>query len=336
VLSDTEFWDKMQAEWEELARRNWLEETESQQKPGYYFSATNPYLDWPNAFAEGQDKAREGDLNAAVLLLEAAILQDPSDAKVTQRERTGRHRLAAELRPNNLPALMALAASLTNSSQLPEACDALRRWIGHNHRYRHLVQSRSPLQGSPATPRRGPGCSTPASSALQEVLLLFQEAAQLNVDNVDPDLQTGLGVLYNLSSEFDRAVEAFSAALSVRPQDYLLWNRLGATLANGSRSAEAVEAYGRALQLRPGFIRSRYNLGISCINLGSLREAVSNFVTALNQQRCSQRCSQLQMSTNIWAALRIAVSMMDDPGLDRAASLGDLDLLTRTLEGRDL
>uniref|UniRef100_A0A3B5N0N4 Peroxisomal biogenesis factor 5-like b n=1 Tax=Xiphophorus couchianus TaxID=32473 RepID=A0A3B5N0N4_9TELE len=335
VESDTEFWDKMQAEWEELARRNWLEETESQQKPapppgspvekGYYFSATNPYLDWPNAFAEGQDKAREGDLNAAVLLLEAAILQDPSDAKAwqtlgtTQAENENEQAAIAslqclELRPNNLPALMALAASLTNSSQLPEACDALRRWIGHNHRYRHLVQSRFS-----------------SSSALQEVLLLFQEAAQLNVDNVDPDLQTGLGVLYNLSSEFDRAVEAFSAALS----DYLLWNRLGATLANGSRSAEAVEAYGRALQLRPGFIRSRYNLGISCINLGSL-EAVSNFVTALNQQRCSQRCSQLQMSTNIWAALRIAVSMMDDPGLDRAASLGDLDLLTRTLEGRDL
>ncbi|XP_035526183.1 PEX5-related protein-like [Morone saxatilis] len=30
VESDTEFWDKMQAEWEELARRNWLEESEDQ------------------------------------------------------------------------------------------------------------------------------------------------------------------------------------------------------------------------------------------------------------------------------------------------------------------
>lgn len=29
--SDTEFWDKMQAEWEELARRNWLDESEGQQ-----------------------------------------------------------------------------------------------------------------------------------------------------------------------------------------------------------------------------------------------------------------------------------------------------------------
>lgn len=56
------------------------------------------------------------------------------------------------------------------------------------------------------------------SSELQDVLQLFQEAALLNVDCVDPDLQTGLGVLYNLSSDFDKAVEAFSAALSVRPQ----------------------------------------------------------------------------------------------------------------------
>lgn len=50
---------------------------------GYYFNTTNPYRDWPSAFAEGQEKAREGDLNAAVLLLEAAILQDPQDYEVT-------------------------------------------------------------------------------------------------------------------------------------------------------------------------------------------------------------------------------------------------------------
>ncbi|XP_053293765.1 PEX5-related protein [Pleuronectes platessa] len=358
VESDTEFWDKMEAEWEELARRNWLEESEDLQPvppsaspvgQGYFFNTTNPYRDWTSAFAEGQERARDGDLNAAVLLLEAAILQDPLDSEAwqllgaTQAENENEQAAIAslqrclELQPNNLLALMALAVSFTNSSLQQEACDALRRWIRNNPRYKDLgLEHRSPLQGSPATPRRGPHTSTWARCELQSVLLLFQEAVLLNLDSVDPDLQTGLGVLFNLSSDFNKAVEAFTAALSVRPQDYLLWNRLGATLANGARSEEAVEAYGRALELQPGFIRSRYNLGISCINLGAHREAVSNFLTALNQQRRSQRCSHQQMSANIWAALRIALSMMDQPELLRAANLGDLDLLMRAFDVGDI
>ncbi|KAK6310306.1 hypothetical protein J4Q44_G00183610 [Coregonus suidteri] len=352
VESDTEFWDKMQAEWEELARRNWLEEENEGPIPpsvspiekGYYFHTNNPYKEWPNAFEEGQQKARAGDLNNAVLLLEAAILQDPSDSEAwqvlgtTQAENENEQaaivslQRCLDLHHNNLPALMALAVSLTNTGMQQDACEALHRWICHNPRYKHLLLgSRSPLlQGSPGTPRRGRPHTPTSCSQLAEVKGLYQEAALLNTDGVDPDLQTGLGVLFNLSSEFDKAVEAFNSALSVRPEDYLLWNRLGATLANGDRSEEAVEAYTRALELQPGFIRSRYNLGISCINLGAHKEAVSNFLTALNQQRQSQ--SHQVMSANIWAALRIALSMMDRPELFQAANLGDLDRLMKAFE----
>lgn len=343
VESDTEFWDKMQAEWEELARRNWLEDSEGPGSPppsdspvemAYSFSPNNPYLDWPSAFAEGQERAGGGDLRAGVLLLEAAVLQDPQDSEAwqllgtTQAENENEPAATAalqrclELRPHNLPALMALAVSFTNSGLQREASGALRHWISHNPRYKDLVLD-------PRSPPRGNRTPT-ASAELQDVLVLFQDAVFLNLDSVDPDLQTGLGVLFNLSCDFNRAVEAFSAALSVRPQDYLLWNRLGATLANGARSEEAVEAYTRALALQPGFIRSRYNLGISCLHLGAHREAVSNFLAALNQQRS---CSRQQMSEVIWTGLRTAVSTMDRAELLEAAEAGDLDLLTRAFHG---
>lgn len=49
---------------------------------GYLFSPNNPYRDQPNAFLEGQERGRQGDLTAAVLLLEAAIFQDPQDYEV--------------------------------------------------------------------------------------------------------------------------------------------------------------------------------------------------------------------------------------------------------------
>ncbi|KAM9700052.1 PEX5-related protein-like, partial [Menidia menidia] len=316
----------------------------------YSFSPSNPFRACASAFSEGRERARGGELHAAVLLLEAAVLQDPQDAEAwqllgtTQAENENEENAIAslqrclELRPNNLPALMALAVSFTNSGVQQEACEALRRWIRHHPRYRHLLASDAP-PGSPATPLRGG--STPARTQLQDVLQLFQAAAQLNAGSVDPDLQTGLGVLFNLSSDFHRAVQAFSAALSVRPQDYLLWNRLGATLANGDRSQEAVEAYSRALELQPGFIRSRYNLGVSCLNLGNHREAVSNFLVALTQQRRSPACPPPQMSANIWAALRIALSLMEGPQgpppeLLRAASTQDLDLLLRAFQAGDV
>uniref|UniRef100_A0A8C4S6V6 PEX5-related protein n=1 Tax=Erpetoichthys calabaricus TaxID=27687 RepID=A0A8C4S6V6_ERPCA len=348
VESDTEFWDKMQAEWEELARRNWL--TENQKSPipscislhekGYYFNTDNPFKDWPNAFEEAVRKVKEGDLPNAILLLESAILQDPHDSEAwqvlgtTQAENENEQaaivalQRCLELHPNNLEALMALAVSLTNTGLQQEACEALRNWIMHNPKYKRLAKTKA---GSPSSARRMSHISATSSSFLSEVKDLYLEAARQNPDIIDPDLQTGLGVLFNLSSEFNRAVDAFNAALAVRPEDYLLWNRLGATLANGDRSEEAVEAYTRALDIQPGFIRSRYNLGISCINLGAYREAASNFLTALSLQRKSRsrQLSHQVMSGNIWAALRIALSMLDQPELFQAANAGDLDLLMR-------
>ncbi|PIO62792.1 tetratricopeptide repeat protein [Teladorsagia circumcincta] len=101
----------------------------------------------------------------------------------------------------------------------------------------------------------------------------FLSAARQQTGTADADLQNALGILYNLSRNYERAVECIKLAIASRPEDARLWNRLGATLANGDRTPEAVAAYREALKRYPLYVRARYNLGISCLHLNSYRRA---------------------------------------------------------------
>jgi peroxin-5 len=261
----------------------------------YMFEEDNIFRDLPNPFEEGQRIMQQGgNLSLAALAFESAVQKNPQhvdawvalgSAQAQNEKETPAIRAleqALKLDPTNVDALMGLAVSYTNEGYDATAYRTLERWL--SIKYPSIV---SPTDLSTA----GDFGFTDRQRLHQKITDLFISAAQLSPDaeTMDPDVQVGLGVLFYGAEEFDKAVDCFSAALASTESGisndkstvHLLWNRLGATLANSSRSEEAIAAYEQALSLRPNFVRARYNLGVSCVNIGCYQEAAAHLLGAL-------------------------------------------------------
>jgi peroxin-5 len=359
---DSEFWSKLAKDWKEMGlveetsgEHPWLSDYNKMVEPfkdDYKFNDENPLREHPDPFQEGINKLKEGDIPSAVLLFEAAVQKEPNSAKSWQYLGTSQaeneHDLAAiaalkkclELEPNNLTALMALAVSYTNESMQTQACTTLKEWIKNNPKYQNLLPEENASQHKTEAFNFGSAyglSSIITSGQHQEVKDLFIAAARQSPNDLDADVQCGLGVLFNLSGEYDKAADCFQSALQARPNDSSLWNRLGATLANGSHSEEAINAYREALALSPGFIRSRFNLGISCINLGAYREAAEHFLTVLNIQAAGRGLvgSRPLMSANVWSTLRMVMTLMNKTDLLPAVDERDLTKLNNEFQMSD-
>lgn len=270
----------------------------------YTFEQDNPFTATnTNPFEEGLAVLSDGgNLSLAALAFEAAVQQDPQHIAAwsylgsaqAQNEKEAPAIRALEqclkLDPTNSPALMSLAISYTNEGYESTAYRTLERWLAT--KYPSIV---SP---DDLTPDADFGF-TDRHALHDKVTDSFIRAAQLRPSGstMDPDVQVGLGVLFYGAEEYDKAVDCFEAALqsaeegssNSQGQAHLLWNRLGATLANSNRSEQAIAAYERALQLRPNFVRARYNLGVSCINIGVFEQAAQHLLGALAMHRVVER-----------------------------------------------
>ncbi|KAI5970486.1 PEX5 [Candida margitis] len=258
----------------------------------YKFEHTenNQFLDLPadqDPYQIGIQLMENGaKLSEAALAFEAAIQKDQNhvDAwlKLGEVQTQNEKEIAGitalekclELHPENSEALMNLAISYINEGYDNAAFATLERWISTKY-----------PQISEQARRENPELTDEDRFSLNKrVTDLFLKAAQLSPDgaSIDADVQMGLGVLFYANEDFDKTIDCFKAALNIRPDDPILWNRLGASLANSNRSEEAVEAYFKALQIQPTFVRARYNLGVSCINIGCYKEAAEHLLSGLS------------------------------------------------------
>ncbi|TKA77354.1 hypothetical protein B0A49_02455 [Cryomyces minteri] len=333
----------------------------------YMFEEDNLFKDLSNPFEEGiRIMSEGGNLSLAALAFEAAVQRDPTHVDAWTKLGTAQAQnekespairaleQALKLDSNNLEALMGLAVSYTNEGYDSTAYRTLERWLAT--KYPSVIDQPLATDGDIGF--------TDRHALHEKVTDLFIKAAQLSPsgEQMDPDVQVGLGVLFYGAEEYDKAVDCFGAALASTESGisnqgeslHLLWNRMGATLANSGRSEEAIDAYQRALELRPNFVRARYNLGVSCINIGCYEEAAQHLLGALamhkvvekeGRQRAKEvvgdgvgdaeldRMIQQNQSTNLYDTLRRVFSQMNRrdlnelvvPGMDVEVFRGEFD-----------
>ncbi|KAI0775691.1 TPR-like protein [Trametes elegans] len=280
-----------EAEWGAL-QQDWdaFEATAAGIRPlaSYQFQSNNPYLHG-EASRTRHHVAHGGSsqtLYESVLELEAAAQKDPTNAsrwyqlgvKQQENEREQKAvqalRRALELDPTHLPSWLALAVSHTNEGDRLGAYNAIREWVGRNERYAAAVAHFRALNPESA----GATHSEKLAGLMHCLMSIVREHAG---DEIDADIQIALAVLLNTNEDYAKARDCFTTALAVRPDDWLLYNRVGATLANSGHPDEALQYYYSALELNPAYIRARFNLGISCINLRRYDEAAQHILDAL-------------------------------------------------------
>ncbi|KAH9040144.1 hypothetical protein EDB85DRAFT_1927275 [Lactarius pseudohatsudake] len=333
-VAPSQEWGQLQRDWEKF------EATTTGVRPtaGYQFQQGNPYLLGERSNNHTMH-AHVRSFAESVLHMEAAVQRDPNNPQAwfelgvrqqeNERERQAISALlrALQLDPTHLPSWLALAISYTNEGDRQGTFQAVQSWIRQNERYSDIV---SAFEAAHSTG------SDEVDEFPKLISCLIAVARGTQGAEVDADVQIALAALLNTNEDYHRAQDCFRAALSVRPDDWLLYNRVGATLANGGRAEEALPYYYRALEINPAYIRARFNLGISCINLNRYEEAAQHILDALVLQE-SDGLRGLEdnhdvTSRALWDSLKTSCLQMQRVDLAAMCDNHDLEGIRNQIE----
>src|SRR5262245_35124994 len=88
--------------------------------------------------------------------------------------------------------------------------------------------------------------------------------------SADAENEYNRGIRARLAKDWPGAVEAFQAAITLRPAFPEAWNELGYAFRNQGRYPESLDAYDEALRLKPDFPEALEYLGEAYAKMGRL------------------------------------------------------------------
>lgn len=304
-IQENQYKDKYEQIWEDLTRYSDLLRRQSD----YIFvqDEVNSFKHIDNPYEAGMEILKQGGkLSEAVLCFEAAVEQQPNFVEAwmqlglcqtkNEMEWQGITALekALELQKENQPGTLnhsdengrvvdttvELGTCYINTGMDLMAFRLFDQWLHQNYdRW---------LSGFPAVEEKLNSDALlhgEEVSINKRVLAMFDFVASQNpLASQDKSFQVITGLLNYCIDNYDLTVFSFQKALELDTQDEVLWNRLGATLANHGKPEDAVHAYRQALAIKPSFVRGRYNLAISLMNIGWFKESVECLLACLKLQ----------------------------------------------------
>jgi len=292
-------------------------------------------LSYPdNLYEQGIQNFNEGNISAAILCFESTLRNiDPEHADAwrmlgkchTENDEDQKAIIcwlhSLERDPFSPETLLALGVAYVNELDHEKAVETLKSWVANHPLYAGMVDDKTlgkaekeneeeedDLYGTANVEEEilnGDNRSVRQMRAqtvieMRDVERLLLRALEYDrTDDAAADVYEALGVVYNVSRDYDAAVDAFRRAIDVRPRDYQLRNKLGATLANGNRSDEALPLYKVALSLKPKYARGWLNMAISHSNLHNYSEAARCYLQTLSLN---------PEARHVWSYLRIALT----------------------------
>lgn len=262
----TDSWGSMEKAWEkyeatgfgyrDFARKNYSI---------YQYSVPiekNPYKD--HSDSDLNCLITIGSLSERILAAEVLTTRDPNNqqgwrqlgyfqqANEIDPQAIAAFLTATRLDPNDLDAWVALAASCANESCIPDAYDA----IGH-------VFAIKP------NPNTSPNA---------------QDMEQQAKDTMSLPRYTAAAILYNISGDHEKAATLLQSLTTAFKENWAIFNRIGASLANSQRYDEAIKIYDQLLSNGLDYPRVHYNKGIALMCTDQHCEAARSFITAIERQ----------------------------------------------------